>query len=69
LPENSINALVKRGVKDLTIVSNTCGVDDFGVGLLLENGQIKRLVTSYLGGNHKCEKLFLSGDIELEFVP
>ncbi len=58
-----------KGVKDLTIVSNNCGVDDWGLGLLLENKQIKKMIASYVGENKLFEQQFLSGELEVELVP
>ncbi len=69
IPENLIAAIRDNGVKDLTVVSNNCGVDDFGLGLLLSNGQIKKMLSSYVGENKLFEKLYLAGDLELEFNP
>jgi 3-oxoacid CoA-transferase len=69
IPENCISALVTKGIKDLTIVSNNAGVEDFGLGLLLKSKQIKRMISSYVGENREFEKQYLSGDLELEFVP
>ncbi len=69
IPENLIAAIREHGVKDLTVVSNNCGVDGFGLGLLLENGQIKKMISSYVGENKLFEKLYLSGELELEFNP
>lgn len=69
IPENIIASLVKTGVKDLTIVSNNCGVDDFGLGLLLKNGQIKKMISSYVGENKLFEQKYLDGSLELELVP
>lgn len=69
IPENSILALVEKGVKDLTIISNNCGVDDWGLGLLLKNKQIKKMISSYVGENQEFERQFLSGDIEVELTP
>ncbi|WP_413587552.1 CoA transferase subunit A [Bdellovibrio sp. HCB274] len=69
IPENSIAALVERGVKNLTCVSNNAGVDDFGLGLLLQKRQIKKMVSSYVGENALFEKQFMSGELELEFCP
>lgn len=69
IPENSIAALCEMKVKNLTCVSNNAGVDDFGLGLLLQGGQIKKMVSSYVGENALFEKLYLSGKLELEFVP
>lgn len=60
---------MKRGVKDLTVVSNNCGVDDFGLGLLLKNHQIKRMIASYVGENKEFERQYLSGELEVELVP
>jgi 3-oxoacid CoA-transferase subunit A len=68
-PERSIAALRERGTKDLTVVSNNCGVDDFGLGLLLANRQIKKMVSSYFGENKLFEQQFLSGELEVEFAP
>lgn len=69
IPEKSILALRDKGVKDLTIVSNNCGVDDWGLGLLLANKQIKKMVSSYVGENKIFEQQFLSGELEVELVP
>lgn len=69
IPENLIAALRRTGVRDLTVISNNCGVDDFGLGVLLQNGQIKKMVSSYVGENKLFEKLYLSGELELEFNP
>lgn len=69
IPENAILALRERGVKDLTIVSNNCGVDDWGLGLLLANKQIRKMVASYVGENKIFEQQFLSGELEVELVP
>ena len=69
IPENLIAAIRDTGVKDLTVISNNCGIDGFGLGLLLENGQIKKMVSSYVGENKLFEKLYLSGELELEFNP
>lgn len=69
IPENSIAALCEMGVKDLTCVSNNAGVDDFGLGLLLQKRQIKKMVSSYVGENALFEKLFMSGELQLEFCP
>ena len=69
IPENLIAAMCLAGVKDLTVVSNNCGIDGFGLGLLLENGQIKKMVSSYVGENKLFEQLYLSGALELEFNP
>ena len=69
IPENLIAAIREAGVKDLTVVSNNCGVDDFGLGILLAGGQIKKMISSYVGENKLFEKLYLSGELELEFNP
>jgi 3-oxoacid CoA-transferase subunit A len=69
IPENLIVALRDQGSKDLTVVSNNCGVDGWGLGLLLENRQIKKMVASYVGENKTFEAQFLSGEIEVELVP
>lgn len=69
IPENSINALVKKGVKDLTCISNNAGVDDFGLGLLLNNHQVKKMVSSYVGENAEFERQMLSGELEVELIP
>ena len=69
IPEGCIDQIKKMGIKDLTIISNNCGVDEFGLGLLLENRQIKKMVSSYVGENALFEKQFMSGELELEFTP
>ena len=69
IPENSITALQKSGVKNLTCVSNNAGVDDFGLGLLLQTKQIKKMLSSYVGENDLFEKQYLSGELEVELVP
>lgn len=69
IPEKLIIALRNKGVKDLTVVSNNCGVDDWGLGLLLENKQIKKMIASYVGENKLFEQQFLSGELEVELVP
>lgn len=69
IPENLIAAIRESGVKDLTVVSNNCGVDDFGLGILLAGGQIKKMISSYVGENKLFEQLYLSGELELEFNP
>jgi 3-oxoacid CoA-transferase subunit A len=69
IPENLIAAIRAAGVKNLTVVSNNCGVDDFGLGILLAGGQIKKMVSSYVGENKLFEQLYLSGELELEFNP
>lgn len=69
IPENSIMALREMGVKNLTCVSNNAGVDDFGLGLLLQNRQIKKMISSYVGENALFEKQFISGELEVELCP
>lgn len=69
IPENCISVLAKSGVKGLTCVSNNAGVDDFGLGLLLQNRQIKKMISSYVGENALFEKLYMSGELEVEFCP
>jgi 3-oxoacid CoA-transferase subunit A len=69
IPELCIAALRDRGVKNLTIVSNNCGVDDFGLGLLLAGKQIKKMVSSYVGENKEFERQYLSGELEVDLVP
>lgn len=68
-PENLIRALRRKGVRDLTIVSNNCGIDGEGLGILLEAGQIRKIIASYVGENRYFEQLFLSGALEVELVP
>ncbi|MCZ8515615.1 CoA transferase subunit A [Paenibacillus filicis] len=69
IPEHLIAALRKRGTRQLTVISNNCGVDDWGLGLLLANKQINKMVSSYVGENKTFEKQFLSGELEVELVP
>lgn len=69
IPENSIRALRELGTKDLTVVSNNCGVDDFGLGVLLRNKQIKKMISSYVGENKEFERQYLSGELEVELCP
>ena len=69
IPEKSIAALVQKGTKDLIVVSNNCGVDDWGLGLLLANKQIKKMIASYVGENKIFEQQFLSGELEVELTP
>ncbi len=69
IPENCIQALVDKGVKNLTIISNNAGVDGFGIGLLLEKRQVKKMISSYVGENKLFETLVLSGELELELTP
>ncbi len=69
IPENCIAALVKKGVKQLTCISNNAGVDDFGIGLLLQQRQVKKMVASYVGENAEFERQLLSGELEVELIP
>ncbi|MBL7910611.1 MAG: CoA transferase subunit A [Bacteroidia bacterium] len=69
IPENCIAELVKMGVKNLTCISNNAGVDDFGLGLLLQTKQIKKMISSYVGENDEFERQMLSGELEVELVP
>ncbi len=69
IPENSIAELVRRGVKDVTCISNNAGVDDFGLGLLLQKRQIKKMISSYVGENAEFEQQMLSGELEVELIP
>lgn len=69
IPENSIDALVKSGVKGLTCISNNAGVDDFGLGLLLKHKQVKKMISSYVGENEEFERQMLSGELEVDLIP
>ena len=69
IPENLILGLVEKGVKDLTIISNNCGVDDWGLGLLLHKRQIKKIIASYVGENKEFERQVLAGELEVELLP
>ena len=69
IPENSITALVRMGVKGLTCISNNAGVDDFGLGLLLQRKQIKKMISSYVGENEEFERQMLSGELEVDLIP
>jgi len=69
IPEHMILAIRESGVKNLTIASNNCGVDDFGLGLLLQTRQVKKMISSYVGENKLFEQQYLSGELELEFNP
>ena len=69
IPENLILAIRDSGVKDLTVISNNAGVDDFGLGLLLQTRQIRKMISSYVGENKEFERQYLSGELELEFNP
>lgn len=68
IPENAITELVRLGVKDITCISNNAGVDDFGLGLLLHQHQIKKMVSSYVGENDEFERQMLSGELELSLI-
>ena len=69
IPENCINALVNKGVDQLTCISNNAGVDDFGIGLMLRKRQVKKMISSYVGENAEFERQLLSGELEVELVP
>jgi 3-oxoacid CoA-transferase/3-oxoacid CoA-transferase subunit A len=69
IPENCIRALRERGTKNLTVVSNNCGVDDFGLGILLKNRQIVRMISSYVGENKEFERQYLAGELAVELTP
>jgi 3-oxoacid CoA-transferase A subunit len=69
IPENCISALVAKGVNQLTCISNNAGVDDFGLGLLLKNHQIKKMISSYVGENAEFERQLLSGELEVDLIP
>lgn len=69
IPENCITALVKKGVKDLTCISNNAGVDDFGLGLLLKTRQIRKMMSSYVGENAEFERQLLAGELEVDLIP
>lgn len=69
IPENCITAILERGVKGLTCISNNAGVDDFGIGLLLKTRQVKKMISSYVGENAEFERQLLSGELEVELIP
>lgn len=69
IPENCIAALVKKGVKNLTCISNNAGVDDFGIGLMLRQKQVKKMISSYVGENAEFERQLLSGELEVDLIP
>lgn len=69
IPENCIAALVKKGVKQLTCIANNAGVDDFGIGLMLQTRQVKKMISSYVGENAEFERQLLSGELEVELIP
>jgi 3-oxoacid CoA-transferase subunit A len=69
IPENCIQALLRKGVKGLTCISNNAGVDDFGIGLLLQTRQVKKMISSYVGENAEFERQLLSGELEVDLIP
>lgn len=69
IPENCIAALVRKGTKALTCISNNAGVDDFGIGLLLQQKQVKKMISSYVGENAEFERQLLNGELEVELIP
>ena len=69
IPENLIAAIHRRGTKDLTVISNNAGVDDFGIGILLRSRQVRKMISTYVGENKEFERQFLSGELEVELVP
>lgn len=69
IPENCIAALIRKGVKELTCISNNAGVDDFGIGLMLKTRQVKKMISSYVGENAEFERQLLSGELEVDLVP
>lgn len=69
IPENCISALLKKGVKNLTCISNNAGVDDFGLGLLLKTRQVKKMISSYVGENAEFERQFLQGELQVDLLP
>src|SRR5438876_12173630 len=69
IPENLIAAVREKGTKDLTVICNNAGVDDFGIGLLLKQKQVKKMISSYVGENAEFERQLLSGELEVELIP
>ena len=69
IPENAISALIKKGVKGLTCISNNAGVDDFGIGLMLQTRQVKKMISSYVGENAEFERQLLSEELEVDLIP
>src|ERR1035437_482091 len=69
IPENCITALVKKGITGLTCISNNAGVDDFGIGLMLQTRQVKKMISSYVGENAEFERQLLSGEPEVDLIP
>lgn len=69
IPENCINALIKKGIKNLTCISNNAGIDDFGIGLMLKTRQVKKMISSYVGENAEFERQLLSGELDVDLIP
>ncbi|GGK70788.1 CoA transferase subunit A [Rufibacter glacialis] len=69
IPENAIQEILRKGIKDLTCISNNAGVDDFGIGLMLQKRQVKKMISSYVGENAEFERQLLSGELEVELIP
>src|SRR5436309_9447576 len=69
IPENLIAAIRRKGTRDLTIISNNCGIDDKGLGILLANGQVKKMISSYVGENKTFERLYIEKKLEVELTP
>src|SRR5207247_7859615 len=69
IPENLIQALRARGTRELTVISNNAGVDDFGIGVLLRSRQVRKMISTYVGENKEFERQFLSGELDVELVP
>jgi 3-oxoacid CoA-transferase A subunit len=69
IPENCIQAILEKNIKELTCISNNAGVDGFGIGLLLENHQVKKMISSYVGENHEFERQLLNGELEVDLIP
>jgi len=69
IPENCIQAILEKNINNLTCISNNAGVDDFGIGLLLKNRQVKKMISSYVGENHEFERQLLSGELEVDLIP
>lgn len=69
IPENCIQAIIRKGIKGITCISNNAGVDDFGIGLLLQTRQVKKMISSYVGENAEFERQLLSGELEVELIP
>ena len=69
IPENCIQAILEKGTTNLTCISNNAGVDDFGIGLLLQQKRVKKMISSYVGENEEFERQLLSGELEVELIP